>query len=251
MSDDNIFGTANPDGTPGEPTPDSLLNQLVGEGKKFASNEDLAKGKVASDSHIDNLEGQVKGLQEELEKRLTAEEQVEKMLANQPNPNSPMTPKDGGETTPSISKEELAELVRQTVDNDRTEATATANEDAANSKMRELYGDKANDVLESKAKKLGISKDFLKDVARKSPEAFYATIGLDVKAMTTPQITTGTVSPDQLVNQPVGGNAPPPGTKRWYDALRKSAPRTYWSSKVQTQLFKDRVEKGADVFNNT
>ncbi len=250
MPNDSVFGTTNPDGAT-QTTQETILSQLVGEGKKFASEEDLAKGKLASDTHIDNLEDQLKGLQDELDKRLTAEEQVEKMLNSQSNTNSPTTPQDGGETTPSISKDEIAELVRNTVDNDRTEALSKANEDTADARMKEVYGDKATEILESKAHKLGLSVAFLKDVARKSPAAFYAAIGLEDKGSSTPRTTTGTISSDQLETNPVGGSAPPLGTKRWYDNLRKQDPRGYWSSKVQTQLFKDRVEKGADVFNNS
>ena len=38
----------------------SSVGELVGEGKKFSDVESLAKGKLESDKHVENLENQIK-----------------------------------------------------------------------------------------------------------------------------------------------------------------------------------------------
>lgn len=248
MPDDNIFSGDNHTTTNESTT--AVLDQLVGEGKKFNSVEDLAKGKLTADTHIDNLENQNRDLKAELDTRLTAEKQINQMLASreEKNQTEQENTEGQGDTTPSISADEIAKLVRDTVDSDRKTEQAQANEDLIDQRMKDTYGDKAKEVLESKAKSLGVSTDFLKDVARQSPDAFFATIGLDVKQPSAPRTTSGTISTDQLVNNPVGGSAPSPGTYKWYDQIRKSDPSKYWSSTVQKNLFADRQEKGQDFY---
>jgi len=248
MPNDSVFGEGQTGPTDNRPQEESLVDQLVGEGKKFATIEDLAKGKLAADSHIDNLESQHKELTAELEKRLTAEEQVEKMLKDRQNQEGQEKPKEEGETAPSISEDKIAELVRETVAQDKTEAQAQANEDAVNTRLQEAYGEKAKERLEAKAKELSVSVNFLKDVARKSPSAFYSTIGLEPQKSSAPRHTTGTIDTSQLENQPVGGSGPTPGTYKWYNEMRKSDPKGYWTATVQKQLFADRKEKGQDFY---
>ena len=66
-------------GTPKEETQTSELADLVGEGKKFATVEDLAKGKQESDRFIEQLQGELSGLREDLGKRMTSEQVLEEI----------------------------------------------------------------------------------------------------------------------------------------------------------------------------
>jgi len=62
MSDD-VFSTQT-----GDQTSKTSLEELVGEGKKFKTVEDLAKGKLEADSFIAQLEGELKGVKGDLTK---------------------------------------------------------------------------------------------------------------------------------------------------------------------------------------
>jgi|TARA_R110002074_G_scaffold7091_9_gene30907 hypothetical protein len=225
---------------------ESLVDQLVGEGKKFNSIEDLAKGKAASDTHIDNLESQLAGMKEELDKRMTSEDQITRLLSER-NQERQENPSVGG-TTPTVSQEELAELVRQTVDQSKSEDTAKGNETKANEHLHKLYGDKASEVVANKARELGLSVDFMQSVARKSPEAFYNTLGIESSRQSVPTLSGDSVNTEVLHNQP-GSSGPKPNTYAWYEAKRKENPRQFWDAKVQAQLFKDRQEMGDGFYN--
>jgi len=174
------------------PSDASAFEQLVGAGKKFSDPESLAKGKLASDTHIQNLEGQLAEMRKDLDARLTAEEQITRLLSEQ-NQNSQERP-NGGETTPSLSREELAELVRNTVQDTNSETQATANLQKANDRLVELYGENASGKLKAKAAELQLSVDFLKDVARKSPSAFFNTIGVEASSVKAPIVNQGSVN---------------------------------------------------------
>lgn len=58
---------------------ETYLGKLVGEGKKFSDVEGLAKGKLESDQMISFLENQAKELREELQKRSTLDEFMQKL----------------------------------------------------------------------------------------------------------------------------------------------------------------------------
>ena len=52
---------------------------LVGEGKKFKTIDDLAKGKAQADTHITNLEKELAELRQDLSARLTVEDFVSRV----------------------------------------------------------------------------------------------------------------------------------------------------------------------------
>ncbi len=225
------------------PESESVLDQLVGDGKKFKDVESLAKGKAASDAHIVNLETQNRELMEELQKRTKAEEQVNRLLAE----SQAKETSGEGRTSPSINKEELAELVRNTVQNTNNEAKAEANLQKANDHLVKLYGEKASEVFKNKARELGLQSDFLEDVARKSPEAFMNILGISASGTSAPTVTKGSVNTESLSHQNEG-SAPSTGTWAHYEKLRRDKPSEYWTPKVQALLFKDRSEKGSTFY---
>ena len=96
----------------GQPAPEaqldtnSFLDQLVGEGKKFANIEDLAKGKLNSDEHIDKLENENQRLRQELDTRMTAEEVLAEIRKPEAN-LQPQAQPSGGDTAPQLNKDDL------------------------------------------------------------------------------------------------------------------------------------------------
>ena len=244
MPESSVFSEANP--APESKSVAAIFETLVGEGKKFRDQEALAKGKMASDLHIENLELQLEGLRKELETRLTAEEQVAKLLeAGAAKNQEPQVP--SAEVDTSITKEDIAKLVRATLDETKSSDQLKSNEEQSNALMKAKFGDKAVEVLKTKALEMGVGTEFLKEVARKSPKAFAATMGLDQPGSNLPSMTKSTVNTAQLASQPFGGNAPQPGTYRHYEEIRRTDTRRYWTPEIQSKLFQDRMAKG-DAF---
>tara|TARA_R110000823_G_scaffold67662_2_gene157597 strand:+ start:2980 stop:3723 length:744 start_codon:yes stop_codon:yes gene_type:complete len=219
-----------------------VLETLVGEGKKFSNNEDLAKGKAESDSFIEQLQTELQGLRGELDKRMTSED----VLAKIREENAKSSAAEGN-TTPSLGKDDVAELVKQTLESTRTEETMNLNLGKVDQELLNKFGEKAGEWLASKSQELGVSVDFLADVAKTSPSAFFNTVGLNTETNTNASVTQSSVNTESLAhnNQATAIKA---GTKRSYDELRKSDPRKYWSPEVQNDLFKSRQELGAEAF---
>lgn len=222
----------------------SAFEALVGEGKKFNDAEALARGKQESDTFIKQLQTELQGLREDLDKRMTSEEVLTK-IREEAATNSATT---GENTTPQLGKDDIAELVKQTLESTRTEETKDRNLMAVDQKLAEVYGDKRAEWLNSEAHKLGVSIDFLADVAKASPDAFFNTVGLSSTVTnTTASVTTGTVN-TETVAQVTEASGIKPNTMKYFDAIKKEDPRKYWTPAVQNALFAAREEMGPEAF---
>lgn len=69
-----------------------------------------------------------------------------------------------------------------------------------------------------------------------------------VQSETAPALNTGG-SNSEVLNANLGatGGTPKEGTKAWYDALRVSDKKKYYTPAIQNRMFEDRKDKG-DAF---
>jgi hypothetical protein len=223
-----------------------LLNQLVGEGKKFKSAEELAKAKLESDRYIEFLTKQADELREEVEKRMKIEELFDKQtgtvkkteVADPPVADKPLEDKPASAQTSTETDSELIERVKAALRADAAVETSQKNLEAAAKRLADEYGgsEKAKEVWARKAAELGVSSDFLSDVAAKSPNALYNLFGLAAK----PKPGNGT--PATVNTEALGkaseDSAPQMGTKAYFDHLRKTNPSKYLSREVQLAKYK-------------
>ena len=85
----------------------NVLETLVGDGKKFKTPEDLAKGKVEADAFIETLKNQIGLMKQEMEKLgATADrkEQLEKLMSSLTNTTDTDTTKSAQKTTDSVDQ---------------------------------------------------------------------------------------------------------------------------------------------------
>jgi hypothetical protein len=96
------------------------FDQLVGEGKRYANGDVLARSKIEADKAIKQREQELAELRAELNTRLSLEEFLAKTSANVStqgnNPPVEQTPQKV-EATPSVSKDEVLNLVREALSN--------------------------------------------------------------------------------------------------------------------------------------
>ena len=229
------------------------VDALVGEGKKFKTVDDLAKGKAESDRVIMAREQELAELREELKKRETVEDIIQRVT--KPPVQSPMQVSEPQPVpvTSGITDEDLVQRIREvTSEATRAEKIAQNTEEVA-IRLVEVFGSEeaANHAITVKARELGVSVEFLQSTAIQSPKAFYAQIGLD--ALTpTPQSsprTTGSILTEALENNHRG---PKPGTYSYYQEILKTKGSTaYFDPKVQNQLMKDAfaaAQSGVDFY---
>lgn len=218
-----------------------FLAELVGEGKKFKDPKELARGKAHSDAHIANLEKTLNEMRVELNTRKTAEDLINRItLANNrpaPTIDSDDTPPENRDTQSNpkgLTPEDVERMFQEREVRSRKEQ----NLQATTNKLRELHGDDAARVLQTKASELGVDTQYLKNLAQDSPSIFLS-----------------------LFNKPEAPkdifNAPPPSSHRvqiatytgekWSDfqKVKTENPTLYWSAKFQRQMM-DSAERAAN-----
>ena len=217
---------------------DQVFTQTVGEGKQYATQEDLAKGKKEADAFIEQLKVENAQLREDIGKRPTLDDVQDIMKLQNESQNN---------TSSELNEEALNTIVDSRLQNRQTLATEHTNITQSSDKMVELYGDKASEQVAKKAGELGVSVQYLQDQAAKSPAMFYSIMGVDNTA------------PNNVVgNQTAQGNnteqfnttqhGTKEGTWSYYETLRKENPKKYFSPKVQNEMFQMRKSKDADFY---
>jgi hypothetical protein len=219
----------------------NYLENLVGEGKKYKSVEDLAKAYSHADATIQDRNRELAEAREKINARLRVEE-----LLRQPREQNPVTPPvddNPPSANTSFSEDDLVARIRQELQQDREQEKIRRNVDFVAQKLIETFGseDKANEVINAKAKELEVSLDFLKSSAAQSPKAFLATLGI---ADSAPRPTPGVPRSD-VVSVP--NTAAKPGTYAFYESIRKSNPSQYFSRTIQNQMIADAKRLG-DAF---
>lgn len=223
------------------------LSKWVGDGKKYANPDDLAKAYTHADTFIGNLKNENEELRKELEKRLAAEELLAK-ARNTPVPPANPPPANQPNDVKPLSENDLVEKIRAVQREDQERKAATSNIETVAQRLADHYGDpdKANAAIKAKATELGVSVDFLKSVAAQSPKAFFNQFGLDQEAKPQPGARQE-VNAAALAAQVKVSGASKPGTYEFYKTLRKENPSLYFSPTIQNQMHKDALEKG-DAF---
>ena len=233
----------------------SPLTELVGEGKKFATNEDLAKGKQEADLFIEKLQDENK---QALAALVEAQEKgkdsatVSELLAAVKEAQS----KSADESTPQLDESALVDLVKKTLQGENAADKAARNRKEANSLvLQKVNGDAeaAKAYVAERAKSLGLSPERLGELSEESPSAFAALVGLtpqavpskgigDLKADTNPQA----LKPDSIAM--IDGHH----TQAHYTALRKEmgVAKFLGQKSIQIQMLKDAQALGMDKFNS-
>jgi hypothetical protein len=235
------FGTTNKldTSTTASNAKDQAFPDLVGEGKRYATLEDLAKGKQEADAFIEQLKLENAQMREDLSKRPTLDDIQDIMKLQNEN---------RGEPASEFNEEALTNIVTSQLSALKEQERAQSNVQAASDKMVELYGDKAAEQVQAKANELGVTVEYLQGVAAKNPAIFYATMGVsDTKAATNAgnQTAQGDSNTAQFNTNTVGTKE---GTWSYYEKMRREDSKKYFSPKVQNEMFKARKEMGADFY---
>jgi hypothetical protein len=218
------------------------LENLVGEGKKFKTAEDLAKAYGNADNHIGELRTDLQTTREFIATKL--EELANKRneaaptgLNEEPRANEPapvVPPKDEGEDLDTRIKKALDEEREVT----RLQTNATLVEDVLVERLGSK--DEAVKAVAAKAAEMGVEPAFLRDTAFKSPRTFFKLMDIDPDTKPT---SASTPAPSADVNPAMLGHGQPKAdTYRYFEQLRKSNEKLYWSPKTQAALMKAAME---------
>ena len=229
--------------------PSSYREALVGEGKKFKSDEDVARSAWEKDNvFIPKILDENKQLRKELQERANLEQLVNQ-LKNQSASNQ--QPTGGGErqdenpghnnsnATAAPSKEEIAALVKSVVTEEKTQDARTRNIESCVSALKDLYGESYQSSVRARAKELNLTDDYLDNLAATSPKALLALLAPSQSKIDVRAPRSSVLSSPSSTRQS--------GGKDWayYQDLRRKDPSRFYSAEVQLEI--DRRARSGEL----
>lgn len=227
----------------------NYLEEYVGEGKKFKDAAELAKAKATSDAFIKQLEEEQAALRqeyfalrEEYNARPALQELIDQLKNTQHTSSDNQNAND--DQPPALKPEDIENLVAKKLQEAELTKKQEENYKTVQAKLKERYGESYVTHLQTQISTLGLSEDFVNDLAKNHPQVFIKTFGLDAQpkeSFQTPprgSITTQTSTPN---------------VKRdwnYYENMRKTDYQKYWDPKTQLQMIADKATLG-DSFGNS
>lgn len=236
-------------GTP--PVTAGVFEQLVGPGKKFDTQEALARGKQESDQFIQKLLDEKREAME-LAQRLAQENdslKVKASILDRINPQNPTSNQSGTQgtnpapaSTPAvgISAEDVVKLIESSKQQD----VATANIRTAEATLIKSLGSDAPAFVKQKATELGMDVQDLYKVATKSPSAFLNMLGIN------PNQTNAAGSMYNPGRPGPNGSNPEVRNEAYYNKLKSQMGilKFVQDSRLQVQMHKDMQALGDSYF---
>lgn len=230
----------------------TLRDELTSKWKeKFPeAPQELIEAKVNSDLYIKTMERQKDEMRndliakdKELQARASMQELIDKINKQQVQPqNTPQTTET--QKSEEIRLQDIEKLFESKFEQKKIADIETRNFTEVQNKLRERYGDNASTILQNQANTLGLSKEDVNSLAKKSPEAFFRMLGLNQQN-------------DLFTAPPRSGmrndNYLPKTEKRtysYYQEMKKKDPKKYWDAKTQFQMHKDGESLGASFFDD-
>jgi hypothetical protein len=240
----NLLDGAQDDQVEVDPNKDYFA-ELVGDGKKFKTQQDLARSKYEADQYIeilkkrqDQINAEYLAVQKDNMARAKLEELIDR-LSKTPNSNT-YDPPEVKDDKPGFDPNQIKSLVSQEYLEQEKNRKQADNFRMVQDKLKERYGNNYQNVLKEQLVELGISDAELNDMARKQPKVLIKTLGLDAA----PQ-TEGFQAPPQSrqrTNQ--FGHTAQERTWSWYQNLKKTDPKAYLSKEIAVQMHNDAQRLG-------
>jgi hypothetical protein len=242
---------------PNEPVIDlnkNYLEDLVGEGKKFKTAADLARGKYEADTFIETLKRQQDELRadylrlrDEAEARAKLEDLITKFENGQKN-TDPNNPPEQRVNTPVYKPEEVESLVSKKILENEASKKEQENFQSVQNRMKEVLGDDYQRIVRNRINELGVTEEYVNEQARKYPKALIKLLGVeDNDSQRGQQFQT----PPQSARRS-DSFAPKGADKRswsYYQRMKQEDPKRYYDPKTNIQMHNDAIALG-DAFKD-
>lgn len=248
---DNVFNAA-PSVDDNRPNLEEVtVDTLVGDGRKYADQNQLAKAYVSADHTIAQRNAKIAELEAEVRIREDLMNKANNNNAANPNPNPNPEPKVN--TDPAAPRVEdsgkqadvdLSALVREELKKTNEEEKFKRNIEHTANKLTDHYGspEKANEAVRRRAEELNVGVEWLRDSAAQSPEAFFATMGINNAHSSNSPSSTGNV---QI--RP-NANSNKKDYKYWETFRKEVGPTKFYSREVQNEMFAAARELGPSFY---
>lgn len=226
----------------------NYLEELVGPGRKFATVEDMARGKYEADVLVtmknkafDTLRDDYLKLQADYNAGATLKELLTTFQAQQPSSNEEPQKVNEVQQPTAIDPKQIESMISSEVQKMKMNEVQTQNYNQVRDKLIERFGPNYQAAVKSQIEELGISDDLFTTLAKSNPKMLYRTLGLDQP----PQQRQDFQAPPRS-SQNSAGFAPQNTQHTWnyYQELKKKDPKLYSNPKTQVQMHKDYLELG-------
>lgn len=229
----------------------NYLTELVGEGKKFKTPEDLAKGKAQADAFVDTLKSELDTMRTDY-LRLREEhmagaklEQLIDQLKKQQQSDGDTNPEADKVKQPEINLADLKKEIFADIEKEKNLEKQRLNLTTVQNKLKERFGNNYQNILHQQREALGMTEDQVQNLARETPAAFLKIMGLDEV-----QKQESFQAPPSSIQR--NDSFAPTTQKRtwsWWQNLKRDKPKEYWDPKSVTMRHKDALALG-EAFND-
>lgn len=212
------------------------LSSLVGEGRKFKTVEDLARGKLQADDFIAKLTTEQKELRQayaELESKVKAGQTVEDVLKRMQESRGS---EDGNQPGRTIAPEDILKLVDDRLSKSKQEEMRRANAAEAQAAILKHFNNneqKAREFVQQEAKRLGLDPAALRELGADSPVAFTRLLGLSQPR------AVGANFQSEVNSDAQAGDHGGLRNEAYYRDLRNKLGPRFWEPKIQQQRMRD------------
>lgn len=190
--------------------PEQALEELVGEGKKYATVADLAKAYLNADAHITRLEEENANFRKQGDVSTKVEELLQRMNASNAV-QQPATPA----AEPQRAEPDVATLVQQELQKVLSKNQSESNKQVFERKLIEACGGEDAAYVKLTSAKKNLPGVDIEAIAVANPDTALKLLGLDTTAShTAPDLSRG--------NPGVQHGAALPGTELYFFKLRES-----------------------------
>jgi hypothetical protein len=200
----------------------SLVAALVGEGKKYANLEELAKSRIEADNFIDTLKAENAELRSSANQQNTIKDVMDAIKSQNKS--------EGADATP-LDDDVLQQKINDLLETREAERTRKANRSEAEKLEQSKTDRDPKDWISEKAKQLGMNADTLWKLSEESPTGFANLVGLGSQK----PVSSGNPGALPHVNA---------------DALRPSASMEIEGHKTKAWYDQQRAQMGAKKFIN-
>ena len=183
-------------------------------------------------SESEAKDAEIAQLREELSKREAVSDVVDKLTAQQAQPEP--TPQVSG-----LNEQDVLNLVQNFSQQQAQQQTAATNEKLVSDALFGQYGDKTQEVVATKAAELGMTVEALQGLSQTSPQAALQLFG--TSATSAPKTTSGSINISAQAPKETFDVAPPEksllrgaSTNEQIDYLRKIRESVYKKHNVET-----------------
>lgn len=227
------------------------LEHLVGEGKKFKTTEELAKGKLYSDLYVPKLENDIKLLKEahaQLEAELEASQSRAKETITMVNEATTNSSTNDTNVTNTIKPEDISSLVAAELNKAKDSEKRQTNVDYVRRELEKNLGDKYAEHMKQLADEYGA--EYLTKLAEENPKVFLKLAGSDTNHPTSKPSTNLFSPPSSSINISAKlDTAPKQGAKYWSE-MRKKDSKYFNSPEGYRARLEDLTRLGDDYFKH-